>query len=84
MNPQKPTISEELRNDLKAFQLEFRTLRDEVKLKLHLAGMDLKKEWEALEPQFDRALNSATVVSNEMVEDLKKRLAEFRQRLARH
>ncbi len=84
MSSEKPTITEEFKNDLKAFQLEFRTIRDEVKLKLHLAGMDLKKEWETLEPQFDRALNSAAAVSSEVMEDLKKRLAEFKQRLGKH
>ncbi len=70
--------------DLKNFQNDVRALRDEVKLKIHLAGMDLKTEWEKLEPQIERTLNSASLVSGEVVEDLKKRLTEFRQRLGRN
>lgn len=77
MNTQKSTSTP----DLKAFQQDLRALRDEVRLKLHLAGMDLKTEWEKLEPQLERALNSAAQVSSEAVADLKKRLTEFRKRL---
>jgi uncharacterized protein YhaN len=71
----------ELRQDLKAFQHDLRALRDEVRLKLHLAGMEVKQEWEKLEPQLDRALNSAAQVSSEAVTDLKKTLTEFRKKL---
>ncbi len=78
MQPQK---TGDLRQDLKAFQQDVRALRDEVRLKLHLAGMDLKQEWENLEPQIDRAINSAAQVSSEAVADLKKKLIEFRKRL---
>lgn len=79
MNTQKSTA--DLRQDLKSFQQDIRALRDEVRLKLHLAGMDLRQEWEKLEPQLDRAMNSAAQVSSEVVADLKKRLSEFRKRL---
>jgi hypothetical protein len=43
--------------------------------------MDLKTEWEKLEPQIERAASNAAVVSGEVMEDLKKQLVEFRQRL---
>lgn len=78
MQPQK---TNDLRHDLKAFQQDVRALRDEVRLKLHLAGMDLKSEWENLEPQLDRVMNSAAQVSSEAVADLKRRISEFRKRL---
>ena len=86
MNPQKQpeTKQQEFKQDFKAFQQDVRALRDEVKLKLHLASMDLKDEWEKLEPQLDRAINSAAVVSGEVVSDLKKRLTEFKGRLGRN
>lgn len=77
MNPQKVDLKE----DLKVFKRDVRALRDEVRLKLHLASMDLKQEWENLEPQLDRAINSAAIVSGEVVADLKKRLLEFKKRL---
>lgn len=78
MNPEKQT---ETPKDFQAFQQDLRALRDEVKLKLHLASMDLKTEWKELEPQLERALSTAGIISAEVVTDLKKRLAEFRQRL---
>ena len=86
MNPQKQQDQkqQEFKQDFKAFQQDVRALRDEVKLKLHLASMDLKDEWEKLEPQLDRAINSAALVSGEVVADLKKRLAEFKGRLSRN
>jgi transposase len=63
--------------DMKLLQ----SLRDEIKLKAHLATMDLKSEWERLEPQVERALSSAQIVSEEVIGDLKKRMTELRRRL---
>lgn len=89
MSPQKqphakgPHATQEIKQDFKAFQHDVRALRDEVKLKLHLANMDLKDEWAKLEPQLDHAINSAALVSSEVVADLKKRLSEFKQRLSK-
>ena len=88
MSQQKQNVQDpkqqEFKQDFKAFQQDVRALRDEVKLKLHLASMDLKDEWEKLEPQLDRAINSAALVSGEVVSDLKKRLTEFKSRLSRN
>lgn len=63
--------------DLKLIQ----SLRDEIKLKAHLATMDLKTEWARLEPQVERALSSAQIVSEEVISDLKRRMTELRRRL---
>lgn len=41
-------------------QLE--TLRDEVRVRLHLAGMELRDEWHALEPHLDEVERSAKAV----------------------
>lgn len=59
-----------------------KALRDELRLKMHLAGMDLKTEWEKLEPQIDHAVSEAAVVSGEVMADLKKRLEELKRRLS--
>lgn len=72
---------QEHRQDFTTFQNDLRALRDEVKLKLHLAEMDLREEWEKFEPRVERVVNSAVTVSSEVVSDLKKRLAEFKERL---
>lgn len=58
-----------------------KTLRDELALKAHLARMDLRTEWEKLEPQFERALSSAAIVTVEVLEDLQKRAEELRSRM---
>jgi hypothetical protein len=60
---------------------DLKSLADEVRVKVHLAGMDLKDEFKKLEPQLDRAFSSAAIVSNEVLGDLKKRLTELKQRL---
>ncbi len=67
--------------DLRSLHQDLRALRDEVKVQVHLARMDLKDEWEDLEHQFSRTASCAQLVSNEFLVDLKQRLVEFRQRL---
>lgn len=78
MNTQKSTTPN-LKKDMKDFRHE---LRDEMRLKVHLAGMDLKQEWEVIEPQLERAINEAAVIGVEAVADLKKRAIEFRKKLS--
>lgn len=56
-------------------------LRDEIRLKLHLASMDAKVEWDRLEPQVEHALSTIDSVARETVDDLKKRMTELRIRL---
>ena len=49
-----------------------RTLRDEIKVKLHLAGMDAKDQWAKLEPELfkvERAAEQATESSKKLVDD---------------
>jgi hypothetical protein len=71
------TLKEELedtRNDLK------RTA-DEIKLKLHLAGMDAKDAWNELEPklaEFEQRFDSK---AGEVGEELKSLGSEIKQRL---
>lgn len=71
----------ELKADPGAFQKDLKALADEVRVKVHLAGMDLKDEWAKLEPQLERAAGNAAVVSGEVLADLKKRLTELKVRL---
>ena len=46
MNETKTELKEELKKSVAAL----RTLRDEVRVKIHLAGLDAKTEWNKLEP----------------------------------
>lgn len=77
--------AKELSNDVKTEitkQLErLGTLRDEVKLHLHLASLDVKQEWDdKLEPrihQVQEAASEATEASKSAVHDLVAHLEGF-------
>ena len=61
-----------------------RTLRDEVKVKLHLAGMDVKDQWSKLEPELfkvERAAEQATESSKKLLDDALNRLKTLRDSL---
>ena len=67
---------------------ELKTLRDEVLLHLHLAGKDLKDEWEKLEkrfPSFQRsaegAIDEVKHVTSEAVTKLVAEARQLRDRL---
>ncbi|HJL18588.1 MAG TPA: hypothetical protein RMH99_23205 [Sandaracinaceae bacterium LLY-WYZ-13_1] len=67
---------------------ELQQLRDEVKLKLHLASMDLKDRFEKIEPDVKRFEHRAEGVSEEVGDELheswshlKKALVRFRDEL---
>ena len=54
------TNKTEPKKEARPLERDVRGLADEVRLKLHLAGMDVKAEWERLEPQLERAASSAS------------------------
>ena len=61
-----------------------RTLRDEIKVKLHLAGMDAKDQWAKLEPELskvERAADQATEASKKLLDETLKRLKSIRDSL---
>ncbi|MGZ6139531.1 MAG: hypothetical protein ACXWLA_02610 [Myxococcaceae bacterium] len=61
-----------------------KTLRDEVKVKLHLAGMDAKDQWAKLEPELskvERAADQATESSKKLLDETLKRLKAIRDSL---
>lgn len=64
-------------------------LRDEIRLRLHLAQLDAKDKWQELETQFASlehriTSNSGSLLgsSAQLAKDLKQSLVEFRQRLS--
>ncbi|MGV3623667.1 MAG: hypothetical protein ACO1OB_22800 [Archangium sp.] len=72
----------DLKTELASLQADFRAFKDNVKLKAALAKMDLKQQWDEFEPQLERAASSASIVSQEVVGDLKRRFEEFKARVA--
>lgn len=80
--------ADELKSEVKKSISLLYTLRDEVKVKLHLAGMDAKDEWRKLEPQIakleagvDRAAEDASDATRAAVDDVVKRLQKIRASL---
>ena len=70
-----------LKDDFQALKKDIRMLRDEVKLKVHLAGMDLQTEWEKLEPKADTFLHEISHTTADAAQEMKKSLLELKKRL---
>ena len=74
----------DLKQELKKGTDLLRTLRDEIKLKVHLGGMDAKDQWAKLEPELskvERAAEQATESSKKLMDDALKRLKSLRDSL---
>jgi hypothetical protein len=71
----------ELKKELEKGLTKLQSLRDEVRVRLHLAGMDLKDQWNKLEPQLDQVEKKAQEASEEarsVLADAVKKLEKFR------
>jgi hypothetical protein len=74
----------ELKEDLKRGLAHIQTLRDEVKVRLHLASLDVKEEWNKLEPHLldvEKAAREATEASRRAVGDAVEKLKKIRKEL---
>ncbi len=75
----------ELKKEIQKSLDLMRTLRDEVRVKLHLASMDAKDEWRKLEPHLadvERAASELTEATRTTVTDAVKRLSKLRSSLS--
>lgn len=78
---------EELRRQVREAVERVRTIRDEIRVEIHLAGLDAKQRWVALEPKFadaERLAREVSETSRHAVEEIGRRFAEFRASLRRH
>ena len=63
---------------------ELTTLRDEIRLNIHLAGMDVKTEWEALQPklfELEEKLDHGTEAATKLAHDMRDALGRLRDRV---
>jgi len=61
----KPDLEmEKLKQDWENVFKGLRAIRDDLKVRAHLASLDLKDEWAKLEPRFDEAEKYANVISD--------------------
>jgi len=75
----------ELKKEIQKSLGLMRTLRDEVRVKLHLATMDAKEEWRTLEPhlaEVEKAADSFTEATHKAVSEAVKRLNKLRSSLS--
>ena len=78
--PEKPQLKQEV--DKAVAQL--RTLRDEIRLQLHLAGKDAQEAWNKLEPslgELEQKLGQVTDATKAKAQELLKRFGELRDRV---
>ena len=73
--------SDEIKGEIKKTVGLLQTLRDETKLKIHLAGMDIKKTWDELQPKLadaeltvERAAEHASEATLEAMKSTMKKL----------
>ena len=78
--PEKPKGKQEL--DQIVGQL--RTIRDEIRVRLHLANEEAKNAWSKLEPtlgEIEQKMGQVTAETKAKAQELLKRLSELRDRL---
>jgi hypothetical protein len=73
----------EVKQGLEQAFAELETLWDEIRVNLHLAGMDLRDEWSALEQRLPdrRSAQRVKAATNGAVEALTEEVRAFRRRL---
>jgi hypothetical protein len=77
--------TEELKTELKKNLDQLQKLRDEIRVRLHLAGMDAKNTWSKLEPrialveqQLQKATHELSDASRTALDDVIKALKKLR------
>lgn len=63
---------------------KLKTLRDEIRVDLHLAGMDAKDKWKELEPKFrdaEKLAEEVSEVSRKAMDEMVEHFRNFRESL---
>ncbi len=58
-----------------------KTMRDEIRVKLHLAGQEAKDRWQKIEPEIDKVGQEIAKTSRATVDELVTRVKEFKKDL---
>jgi uncharacterized coiled-coil DUF342 family protein len=75
------TMTKDLKHDLDQMIASLQQLRDRIRLKIHLAGMDAKTEWEKIERDLENAEQVAERTTHEGERAIAKRLEELGKKL---
>jgi predicted nucleic acid-binding Zn-ribbon protein len=74
----------DLKTELKKGLSQLQTLRDQVRMRLHLANMDLKDQWNKLEPHLadvEKKAADASEASRNLLNEAVKKLEKFHSSL---
>ena len=74
----RPT-EEELKHQIQEVVAQLRTLRDEVRVDLHLAGMEVRKRFAELEPQLHEIEHRGKEVTQASLQVVDEAVAKLRQ-----
>jgi hypothetical protein len=77
----------ELKSELRKVIERLQTLRDEVRVRLHLGSLEFKDQWRKLEPHLgdvERKAQALSEASRAEVQDAVKRLESLRSSLSQH
>lgn len=83
MNPTSQT-AEELKKTVAQTMSLLRTLRDEIRVELHLAGMEAKERFKTLESSLDKAervADEASQATRQLLEETAEALKSFKASL---
>ena len=75
---------EDLRSQVSGLLTELQTIRDEVRVRIHLAGMDLKDTWKEIEPRleaFEQQSSEATHKIRDGAVELRDAFLALRKKL---
>ena len=70
-----------LKQDLEDTRNDLRRMADEIKVKLHLAGMDAKDAWNVIQPRLEDFEQRFDAKADEVGEELKALGNDIKQRL---
>ncbi|MGK4000490.1 hypothetical protein [Sorangium sp. So ce1024] len=77
-------ITTDLKSDLTKSLESLQTLRDEIRVRLHLAGMEAKDAWGKLEPTLldaEKLAEDVSETSRNALRDILEKVKEFRASL---
>ncbi len=74
-------VSDELKKELRKTADLLKTMRDEIRVKLHLAGQEAKDRWGKIEPEIEKVGQEIQKTSKATVDELVTRVKEFKKDL---
>jgi hypothetical protein len=78
------TENKETKHELDKPLATLKTLRDEIKVRIHLAGMEARETWSQLDSEADKLARKAEQASRRALDEVIGKLQELRRSLEKH